>query len=379
MASNEIDQQVQAPANAKLDHSWVLNDAHPPIPAIRDSANQSSYARPGDHDYSLTVEGKQRTFEVHVPEGYDGKQPLPVMYVMGGVGGDIAHMKSESKMNDVADEKHFAVVYLQALPKDYNWTSWNLDHGSLTKKDNSYDDLNYIKAVMGSVGAQFKTDPAAQYITGFSEGGAAAQYVAEKMPHTFAGVGSIHGTHLESDPTPYSKDPTSFVSILGNDDNMLPYTGGRGWFDAEGTGWLGVSPIKGFMTLPFAKASESQPSWQAPLWARAQQGDSHVVINNSYNKTTIWTSPSGATTTEIIHKGNGPQIFTVPSKLLGSALGQTSPEDLRHTLSGGQHAISNGQDTISNHGWTAVGEPDPRENDAEEVATDLLKFRKPGK
>ena len=137
-----------------------------------------------------------------------------------------------------------------------------LDHGALTDKVSGYDDLKYIRQVNNQIAQELKVDPAAKYIVGFSEGGGAAQFVAESMPHTFAGVGSVHGTRLESDPKPQFGDKTAFVAVLGDNDNMLPISGGHG----VGEGWR---PLKGFATITIGKVSESEPLSQKMAWAQA--------------------------------------------------------------------------------------------------------------
>jgi poly(3-hydroxybutyrate) depolymerase len=353
----------------------LINSDGPDTESDAGKHNDSSL----DLKRKLEVEDKQREFEIHLPKDYDGSKPIPVMYLMPGFGGNIAQMKSESSMNSIADQKGFAVVYLQQLPKDDYWkaTSWNLDHGSLTGKDPTYDDLNYVKAVKSLVDNEVKVDPAAQYIVGFSEGGAAAQYVAKMMPGTFAGVGSAHGTHLQSDPEPNKGDPTTFVAIHGDDDNMLAWSGGHGIGEMRGQGWLGFSPIKGFMGAILRRVHQSEPYNQAPLWAKSQQAGDPTVTDDGYNRVTSYTSPSGATVTEILRHGNGPQIVSVPYVGIKYALGYATREEFSHTLAGGQHAFNNG-DSIRQHGWYFVGQPDPTENDSETLVRLLLQFRKPG-
>jgi poly(3-hydroxybutyrate) depolymerase len=124
-------------------------------PAESNSQTESA----GDHQVQFSLQGKNREFEYHVPPGYDGSHTIPVVYVLHGVDGSIGEIKSESGLNQIADQKGFAVVYLQSLPKETSWgfllpdfTSWNLQHGSITKYDTSYDDLNYVKEVMSKVG-----------------------------------------------------------------------------------------------------------------------------------------------------------------------------------------------------------------------------------
>jgi len=318
--------------------------------------------KPGDHHQEFQLDGKTRQFDVHVPKGYDGSKPLPVIYMLHGLTESAAQMQEYSQMNKIADEKGFAVVYVQALPQTfpgslglYKENSWNLDHGTLTDKDPTYDDLKYIKDVKSRVEAEVRTDPHKLYLAGFSEGGQASQYIAHEMPNTFAGVASIHGTVLDSDPKPRANDPTAMISVLGDDDNVLPISGGRG----IGEGGI---PVKGWMLTTVSRIGESQPLQQAALWAQAE-GNNQITRTKSLNQDTTTYAGGAAPVMQIVrhaHKtANGTE--------------------------GGQHAWDGGND-----GWNAVPDPDliqsiskidrhsdPTFDTSRTVSDFLLKFRKP--
>ncbi|HEY9712568.1 MAG TPA: PHB depolymerase family esterase [Chroococcales cyanobacterium] len=316
----------------------VTGDRH--LPPLFLSGNDHEALKAGDHPISLTVDGRERQVEIHVPPGYDGSKPIPVMYLMPGMGGSIAQMKNETGMNRRADQNGFAVVYVQALAKEFPGTlglehspSWNLDHGSLTDKTAGYDDLNYIKAADRLVDSSLNVDKNAKYIAGFSEGGGAAQFIAESMPHTFAGVGSVHGTHLDSDLLPYKDDPTAFIAIHGDNDHMLPLSGGRG-----------------FMTVLVSRAAQSEPAVQPGIWARAE-GDSQVSISDD-GKDKITTYSGGSAPVEMIIRHGGEHAW--------DGLGQ-NPKDGKPT-----------------YGWYVVGEPDATESSSTDLVKGLMSFRKDG-
>jgi poly(3-hydroxybutyrate) depolymerase len=228
----------------------------------------------GDSKEEFSLAGQHREFELHIPKGYDGHSKLPIVYMMHGLTENMDMMREYSTMDKVADEKGFAVAYLQALPQQfpglpfYQETSWNMDHGTLTPRDPSYNDLDYFKAVKNEVEHSLPIDSQKEFIAGFSEGGQAAQYIAHEMPGTIAGIASVHGTLLESDPRPNKNESTSMLSILGNDDDILPLKGGHGW----GEDW---APLKGWRLLTVSKIVESQPLEQAPAWAKAN-GDNTI-------------------------------------------------------------------------------------------------------
>ncbi|HEY9776265.1 MAG TPA: PHB depolymerase family esterase [Planktothrix sp.] len=273
----------RAGAPTKLDTRPQTADKHlKNTLELVDHTNNSEHTalQPGDHRYTISVDGKDRQFEVHVPPGYDGKKPYPVVYMMPGMGGSIDQQKHETGMNNRQDA---IIVYTQPLPKDFpgdfnltKQTSWNLNDGSLTKKDASYDDMDYMRRVNQLVSHQVNVDKNAQYIAGFSEGGGAAQYVAEQMPGTFAAVASVHGTYLEGEEKPQKDSGTAFIDVMGTSDHMLPMSGGRG-----------------LMTLTTPIAAESRPLQQATNWAAANECSAPTVKQDGTNTVTDYACRSG--------------------------------------------------------------------------------------
>ncbi len=283
----------------------------------------------GDVRETIRSDGRQRQFELHVPKNYDGKSPLPVVYMMHGITENMDMMREYSQMDKMSDEKNFAVVYMQADKQNFPGTlgiykenSWNFDHGTLTPRDKSYDDLDYVKDVKAKVEGSIAIDQEREYLAGFSEGGQAAQYLAQKMPDTFAGIASMHGTILDEDPRPGKSNVTPMISILGDDDNILPLKGGHGWFSQGAL-------LKGYLTEIVPKISESRPLAQAPIWAEADGDTVKTVSENSDQKTTLYSGGKAPVEEIIRHSHFG---------LFGST--------------GGQHAWDGG-----NNG--TAGEPHP--------------------
>jgi poly(3-hydroxybutyrate) depolymerase len=323
---------------------------------------------PGDHRKSFDLEGHEREFEVHTPQGYDGSRALPVFFVFHGLLGSIDEMKYVTALNKLADEKGFAVVYTQALRKPLPGSglahqitlglfptlygpSWNSDHGSATDKDPSYDDLDYVKAVNGIVFDQLKVDPKKLYLVGFSEGGIFAQYVQEKLK-IYAGFASVKSTHLDGDPKPTPDAAAAAMVLLGDDDNALALYGGHGW----GEGWR---PLKGFLTITIPKVAQSEPLEQAPMWAQANGCTTNPPPKpeiTKYNDISIWNCGKHAPVEQIVRKHSF----------------------YNWGLRGGQHVWDGmGADGKQNYGWWGVREPNPTQDDTRDLVDFLLKYEKP--
>jgi len=307
-----------------------------------------------DTEEKMIVEGRTRRFQIHLPNGYDGHSALPVVYMMPGYKESLDVMKQETGMNRQADERGFAVVYMEPLKQPTPWTfgagdglSWNLDHGTLTPKDPSYDDMNYIKAVDKLVSDKLNVDTDRKYLAGFSEGALAAQYVAQQMRGNFAGIALVHGTLLKDDPRPAPGDPTATIAIVGNNDNMFPLYGGHGWFQ----GGL----LKGFMSINFSKVGQSNPLQQAPAWAKANRCFSAEITDTKHNTITRY-SCLDAPVEQIIRKSHFHDW----------------------SYQGGMHAWDGpGQDPQAEYGWPLVGEPDRKEDTSRQIVDFLFQYRKP--
>jgi poly(3-hydroxybutyrate) depolymerase len=228
----------------------------------------------GDHHFNTVVQGQQRDYEMHLPRGYNGTKPVPVFYVMPGVGESIQDMKQDTSLNALSDRKGFAVVYLQAQPKIFGFNSWNLEFGALSGRTSNYDDLAYVKRVHAQVGQMADINSSKQYIIGHSEGGDASQFIARSMPGVFAGVAGIKSTRQLGEPLPRRNDPTAAIFVLGEGDPILPPVGGV------------FNPLLG---IAAPNIFNSRPKEQARAYARAnectsiKQHDDGLNLVTQYN------------------------------------------------------------------------------------------------
>src|SRR3712207_653025 len=58
--------------------------------------------QPGDHERSLMVDGRDRSYIVHVPPAYTGQNPLPLVIVLHAGGGNAEGIMTKTGMSDKA-------------------------------------------------------------------------------------------------------------------------------------------------------------------------------------------------------------------------------------------------------------------------------------
>lgn len=205
----------------------------------------------------------KREYDVYVPVGYDGKKPLPVLFVLHGVSGGDGKglMEKETGMNGLADSRQkegngFMVVYPVAKVRDVDYMGeagkgklqdWNSPGAGLTETLPGYDDVDYFKGMISAIerNGSVAVDKDKMYLAGFSSGGEFSRHLKGSIPHTFAGIASVHGTTLGTEAHAQSGDYAADISILSSHDDMLPAAGGRG-----------------LMTLPFSRVAGSEPTKQ---------------------------------------------------------------------------------------------------------------------
>ena len=65
----------------------------------------------GDLEGSLVVDGRTRSYRLHLPPGYDARTPLPLVINLHGGGGRAQAAERMSGMNAKADKENFIAVY----------------------------------------------------------------------------------------------------------------------------------------------------------------------------------------------------------------------------------------------------------------------------
>ena len=304
-------------------------------------------------DAPLTGGGSEkREYDAYLPKGYDGKEKLPVVMVLHGVAGGDAQglMERETGLNAMADERRFIAVYPISKTRNVPYSlgmgklqDWNSPGSGLTETKPGYDDVDYIKAVMSDLkqNKNLNIDENAQYVLGFSSGGAFANHLRGRMPKEFAGVGSVHGTLLGTEAKPQKNDGTAFVAIHSDSDQMVPLEGGRG-----------------LMTATFPKMSESLPLTQKEVAAEAVTAAIPKVSFDKHLKITEYAGPTFSK--EYIIQGGS------RGGMLGGILGRGKDGF------SAQHAW----DGPFEGGWPIVGDKNRAINVSKILLDDLLPHRR---
>ena len=181
----------------------------------------------GDHVYSLTHDGRQRTYLVHVPPSYDGRRPAPVVIVLHGGSGNAQGMQRMTLMNQAADRHGFLAVYPQGTgPQLLGKTlgSWNAEQCCPKAVDEHVDDVGFIAAMLEQLASDVAIDRSRMYATGHSNGAMLSYRLACELSEQIAAIAPVGAQVQLSNCAPTR--PVPVIHFHGTDDPCALYDGG---------------------------------------------------------------------------------------------------------------------------------------------------------
>jgi len=175
----------------------------------------------------------RRNYLVHIPEGYDGLQELPLVLVVHGAFGTGRGMEKESGFSRLGDKAHLIVVYPQGMGL-FDWLRhWNSGHCCGRARKKGVDDVAFLKAVIEEVWTRFGVDRTRVYMVGHSNGGMMTHRFAAQHPEMIAAAavvsGTIGGKPSYQEPEwriPVPVHPVPMMVVHGKADKNVSYAGG---------------------------------------------------------------------------------------------------------------------------------------------------------
>ncbi len=179
----------------------------------------------GDHTRSVQVDGRTRSYLVHVPKRYDGTTPFPVVLCFHGGGGNADQMQRYCGLNAKADRAGFIVVYPRGTGRIERIATWNGGNCCGYAMRNKVDDVTFVRWLLDDLGRVAKIDSKRVYATGISNGGIISYRLADELSGRIAAIAPVGGPMGTATCNP--KRAVSVIHFHGTDDEFAPFAGGR--------------------------------------------------------------------------------------------------------------------------------------------------------
>ncbi|SKB31649.1 alpha/beta hydrolase family esterase [Daejeonella lutea] len=179
---------------------------------------------PGVHTETVKFGGLDRRFMYYIPQRYDEKAKLPVVFFLHGMGASaqIGVNVLGPQYHARADRDKAIVVYPDATSKH-----WNDKLGGSYPLTDSVDDVGYISSLIDLFIKDFKGDPSRVYVSGSSNGGMMTYRLSVDIPEKIAAiapfVSSISNTVAEQFP---KAQPIPIIITSGTADTVIKWSGG---------------------------------------------------------------------------------------------------------------------------------------------------------
>ncbi len=186
----------------------------------------------GKNAFTLTVDGIEREYFVHVPSGFDKNIPAPVVFMLHGTSGNGEKFYNISGWKEVGERENILTVYPSSwrhcVIKDgqrQNTTKWHVypSRFEYCEGETPLDDVAFLRGVIDSMIQRFHIDEKRIYMVGFSNGGEMVSRCAVELSDRLAAVVMASGVNLEGNlHTPKRLLPVTVqVGTIENFDTPL--------------------------------------------------------------------------------------------------------------------------------------------------------------
>lgn len=167
----------------------------------------------------IKLDGLTRTYRVQIPRIYDGKNPVPLLFILHGGGGTGERMPDFTGFKQLSEKNGFIAVYPDAYMRN-----WNDGREFLSLR---VDDIKFFRVMIEQIANEYRIDKTRIYATGISNGAMMSFTLACHLSEMFAAIAVVAGNLPERLKHEKPKTPVSVLIMNGTKDPLVPYNGGN--------------------------------------------------------------------------------------------------------------------------------------------------------
>ena len=176
----------------------------------------------------VTIDAEDHDYLVHLPRGYDGSKPLPLVMSLHGAASWPSFQQDVTGWNEVADRYGFIVAYPGGQ--------------GVALKVFSQREAAFIAALIDKLQASFNIDSARIYVNGLSNGAGMSDLLSCVMADRIAAIGAVATALTMTSEKCASARPMPMIAFHGTADPVTRYEGGKVFIAPDPfpsiTGWL---------------------------------------------------------------------------------------------------------------------------------------------
>ena len=194
------------------------------------AAQNEPQIKVGENSGSIKCGNQTRQFLLYVPEGYDGKTNLPLVFLFHGSGGTSKIIMENTDLSKVADKKKFIIAAPEGIYPFFGMNSWNaeLDPGGV-------NDVELVKDLIREISSKVAIDKKRIYATGFSGGARMSSRLGCELSNVIAAIGPVAGLQCNNCAPTHS---ISVIAFHGTADMLNSYSSAEdsvsGWVEKNG-------------------------------------------------------------------------------------------------------------------------------------------------
>jgi polyhydroxybutyrate depolymerase len=179
-------------------------------------AQNQTQIKIGENTQSIKSGKETREYLLYIPAGYDGKSPLPLVFLFHGANRTSKLMMVISDLGRVADEKKFIIAAPEGMYSIRGMKGWN------TELDpDGVNDVELVKDLINEISSKVAIDKKKVYAAGFSFGAAMSSRLACDLSNVIAAIGPVGGLRFPVVCSPIR--PVSVITFNGTRDYLNMY------------------------------------------------------------------------------------------------------------------------------------------------------------
>jgi polyhydroxybutyrate depolymerase len=161
----------------------------------------------------IDTDAGPRGFRVHVPRGYNGLRPTPLVLNFHGYAQDALEQESYSGLVPLSDEDGFILVTPEGSGSPEGWNIAGVYN------EDGVDDVLFVTQLVGRLSNALCLDPNRIYATGHSNGAEMASELACDVPALLAAIAPVSGALYQG----CEGTGTPVIAFQGTDDYNVYY------------------------------------------------------------------------------------------------------------------------------------------------------------